>query len=435
MGTLKLPKLVNEIMARFKTCGYEIYVVGGVIRDFYLGKQPDDYDLVSNASISTILSLFPEYHNINENGQRHGTITFHTEIGNIEISSFHGNTLAEDLQYRDLNVNAIAFDGTDFIDPRNGIQDIENHKLSMGEDPNKIIEDDPLRILRVLRFHAETSFEIAPKTKSAICLNAQKLGRISKERITSELRKILLAPDIGLLLDKYRVIFGTLFPDLAATFDFDQHNPWHAHDLYTHTFYVVQGTPARFRIRIAALFHDLGKVPCRSIEWKSKTEYAYHFYGHPASSASIAEPILSEYRFGNQEIAEILFLITNHDNEIPLTPKAVKKVLAKIDTLHADPIPLLEDLLDLQISDHLDHTTVTPIHKAETLALAKEILAQKEAFTIRQLAINGDDLLNLGFHGKEIGDVLKNVLNLVIEEKLQNKREVLLNYALSLKAN
>ena len=408
---------------------YEAYLVGGAIRDFLLGEEPHDFDIATNAKPSEICEVFQNYRQINNNGEKHGTITVRIDETNIEITSYRGNSIQEDLYHRDLTINAIALskDGT-LIDPRGGQKDLANRLLTMGEDPISIIEEDPLRILRILRFHSSLRFDIDEKTKKAALEKAPLLSGVAKERILTELRQIMIAEDIDDILFDYREIFGILFPDLVPCFDHDQHNPWHANDLYTHIVHVVNGVPPQFILRTAALFHDIGKVPTESIEDKGNGQYVKHFYGHPLVSKKMTEPILAEYHFPIKEQKEILFLVAHHDNEIALTERSVKKALAKINEFDENPLPILEMLLDLQISDHNDHTTITPIHKAETLQIAAKILDSKSAFRIKDLDVDGYDLQKLGYQGQDIGKILNLVLDKVIANELPNQKEAILHF-------
>ena len=431
MQSIKIPPYVQRAIHLLENEGFEVFVVGGAIRDMLLGKEAHDFDLATNAKIDEICMIFKDFKQINNNGLKHGTVTIRIEHNNLEISTYRGTSIEEDLYHRDLTINALAYSEKGIIDPRGGLEDLENKRLTMGDDPESIIKEDPLRILRVLRFHASLDYAIDDKTTNAMIVHCHLLAHVSKERILAELRTIMLADDIEMILQTYRDIFGVLFPDLVPCFDYDQHNTWHEYDLYTHTVHVVRGVPPLFILRVAALFHDIGKVPTTSIEDKGNGTYVKHFYGHPLASRNMAEPILEEYRFPIAEKEKILFLILHHDNEIALTPKSVKKALAKIDPIEEDPLFLLGALLDLQISDHNDHATVTPIYKEETLAIAASILEERSAFRVKDLAINGHDMKRLGLKGEEIGKMLEEILEEVISGNLVNEKDKLIEYASS----
>lgn len=430
---LLLPSPVETAIKELESHGFEAYIVGGAIRDTLLGKTPHDFDIATNATSKEIQKIFANRPQINNNGAKHGTITVRIESTNIEITSFRGSSIEEDLSHRDFSINAIAYSHGKLIDPRCGESDIKRRLITMGDDPEKIIKEDPLRILRALRFHASLGFAIDETTSTACKEYANLLTQVAKERILAECRMIFIAEDIEYILQEYRVIFGVLFPCLVPCFDHDQHNPWHANDLYTHIVKVVAHVPSTFILRTAALFHDIGKIPTESIEDKGNGTYVKHFYGHPIVSKDMAKPLLEEYRFPNDEKEEILFLIAHHDNEIALTKKSVKKALAKITSFSNEPLKVLEELLDLQISDHLDHTTITPIHKEETLRIAQSILSEKDAFQIKDLDINGNDLKALGYEGVAIGIALKSLLEAVIEEKVINEKQSLIRYLDELK--
>lgn len=429
-----LPQYLIDSMETLRKNGHEVYLVGGAVRDGLLGLKPSDFDLCTSASVAEIKAAFPNRNFIIPNGEKHGTVAMHFGHDVLEISTFRGEKeekfcIENDLIHRDLTINAIAYDGQRIIDPWNGRGDLESHILRMPLSAKDRLEEDPLRGLRVLRFHALLDFAIEEETATQINAFAPKIALSAKERILRELRAILLSPDIGDLLLKFRPTFCALFPDLLPMVDYDQHTRWHAHDLYTHTVHVVSHVKPDFVLRLSALLHDIGKIPTRVIETFPDGSYCYHFPKHPSCSASMAEEVFSLYRLSHAETREALFLIREHDRVITPTKKSVNKVLAVIEANKAgDPLTVLGKLLDLQSADHGDHTILVPIPSGEILSIAKDIIDGESAFNLKSLAIKGGHVGNLGLHGPDIGKALGLALEAVIEGKVVNEKEALLDY-------
>ena len=426
-----LPSFLWELIDQIRKHGYECFLVGGAVRDMLLGKEPKDYDLATNATVPQIEFVFDGVQKINSNGRKHGTVTVRTHKHNVEISTYRFEegrrpTIEEDLAHRDLTINAMAYDGEKLLDPYGGQADINAHRLKTPMDPEKIFREDPLRMLRILRFHAKYGYDIDPSISEQIRHLASLIMDVAKERVLTELREVLLAQDITDVLLRYDVLFASLFPDLRDTIGFDQHNHWHAHELYDHIAHVVGKTKPDFITRLAALLHDNGKVHTVSIE-KKDAEIIYHFPAHPFVSAQLAEPILKQYRLPSVEVAQILFLIRFHDSKIVATRQSVRRFLAHCSDISGiDPLTLLSKLLDLQQADHADHTILIPIPVEEILSIAKDILENKEAFSLKDLAIDGNDLMKMGLQGKAIGVALHYALEEVMSERAPNEKDALL---------
>lgn len=431
---LKLPEYVLEVLNIFKNNNKEGYLVGGAVRDLLLNKEAKDFDISTPLEEKEIKELFKDYNFVRPNGFKHGTYTLRYKKHNVEITTFkydenEEKCLKTDMNHRDLSINTLAYDGEYIYNYRNGLEDLNNKIVTMGDNPLKIINEDPLRMLRAIRFKAQLGFKIEEKTRQAILDNYLKLKDIAKERIIHEVLEILISETVEEILFDYEKIFTYLFPPLLPCVNFDQNNRWHAYDLYTHTVHVTKGVKADKNLRFAALLHDIGKVPTVSQEYIEGVGYINHYYGHPAVSKEMAAPILNEYKFSNYDKSEILFLINYHDNKIALEKKSIKKVLAKIDNFNPDNhLETLAKLVNLQHSDHRDHTMYVPIPEEEILSIAKAIQEEKDAFKLKDLAIDGRDLQLLGFKGKEIGDTLRKILDLVIEDKLKNNKEEIIAY-------
>ncbi|MBO5529347.1 MAG: CCA tRNA nucleotidyltransferase [Bacilli bacterium] len=427
-----LPSYVEEVLSRLRQNGYQAYVVGGAVRDFLLGEETHDFDICTSARENVVDQLFSDKKKINPNGVKHGTITIRIAHQNVEITSFRHNpgeepSLETDLRHRDLTINSIAYDG-EFIDPYGGINNLQNRILRMV-DPEAVIKEDPLRILRALRFQTKLGFQIDDATKEAMIRHASLLREVATERILAELRIILLHPKIDVVLQEYQDIFTVLFPDLKPTVGFDQHTRWHAHTLYVHISHVVANVPPDFTLRLAALLHDNGKIKTVTREDLPDGGYCYHFYGHPAVSAAMAETEFIRHHLPLLETSQTLFLIRYHDIHIGTSKHSVRKMLQHC--LEADgiaPLEILRKLLYLQAADHADHTKFVPIEEDHIMAIAEEIVRNQEAFSLKDLKVNGHDMRRLGLRGPDIGSALNQLLELVMADQLPNDHDILMDY-------
>ncbi|MCR5348956.1 MAG: HD domain-containing protein [Bacilli bacterium] len=246
----------------------------------------------------------------------------------------------------------------------------------MEEPLDDVLTNDGLFSLRALRLHLHGEPILEQEAKK-INDAAPLLKEADPSQAMLLLRDILLTDQIGCWMLSFIPVFTTLFPGLAPTVGFDQHTRWHAHTLYVHITHVVAGVQPDFITRLAAVLHDNGKVRTVSVENKEDGSFVYHFPGHPAVSEDMARPILKKYGLPEEEAKEILFLIGRHDNTIAPTPKSVRKILSRILNLGlGHPLLTLKRLLDIQKSDHADHTMLVPIPSEEILHIADKILAE-----------------------------------------------------------
>lgn len=413
-----LPDHVLYCMNKIKENNRECYLVGGCVRDFLLQKESHDFDLTTSCHIDHLRSIFRKDCIINRNGIKHNTITIHFDDMNVEITSFRHeeseeNSLYSDAMHRDFTINSIYFD-EEIIDPVNGVEDL-NNKLIRSVNPKLTIQEDPLRILRALRFASTLNFEIEEKTSNAIFKYAYLLKKVSVERKREELIKILKGKNMKKVMLKYHDIIFEVIPELKSTYQFDQHNPYHDEDIYSHLLSVVENVSEENKI--PALFHDIGKPDCFTLDDKG----VGHFYAHAYKSREISEDILERLRFPHKTIKKYLYLIENHDATIAYNENSVRKNLAKAKNI--DDFLLLLDLIN---ADKKSHT------KQELLDIdkIKEIINnfKEPCLRLRDLAINGNDLKNHGFKGKEIGDALSDILDAVLNGNVINDRDELLKY-------
>ena len=415
-----IPKRILDILNQFKNNGFDAYLVGGCVRDFLLNKTPKDYDISTNATVSEMLEVFKDFHVINNNGLKHNTVSVYYLGDVIEVTSYKNKndySIYGDLYNRDLTINAIAYDNG-FIDPLGGINDIKNKIIRVCNENS--FKDDYLRILRTLRFASKLNFDIVDDTKHLIKENYKGLESISKERINNELCQILEGDNVLNILLEYKEVFSFIIPSLTNTIDFDQKNKYYFHDVYTHSAYVVSYCKNDYITRLAALLHDVGKPNCFTID-----ENGYgHFYGHPLESYHLAKEVLKDLKFSNKEMEEILFLVRYHD-DVAVTKKQIKRMLAKTPENKRE---CFLRLIDLQHADRKDHINMEELDVDNMVNTLEEIIAEEECFTIKDLEVNGYDLMELGVFDKRIKEIQLVLLDLVVEEKIENKKEILIDY-------
>ncbi len=422
---MNIPKYIIEIQNILKINKYKSYLVGGCIRDKLLGKIINDYDLTTNCDIENLKIIFKDYNIINNNGEKHNTITLHIDNDNIEITSFKCNndeniSIETDLSHRDITINSIAYDG-DVIDPYNGIMDLNNKIIRCVLNPNDRIKEDPLRILRILRFSSILDFKIEENTKNAIMKNYQLLLNVSKERIKKELDYIIIGKNVKNVLLEYKELFILIIPELKHTINFNQCNPHHKNNLYVHLVNTCENTKPDHIIRLAAILHDIKKPECMTLDKNN----IGHFYMHAYLSYKYSMSILKELKYSNDEIKKISYLIKYHDTTIYLNKKSIKKILLNTPNQNID---LFYMLIDLKNADKKEHINQQLLDLNIIKKYINEILMDNDALKITDLSINGNDIKNMGFYGKEIGIILKDLLKLVIEEKIYNSKEDLINY-------
>lgn len=433
-----LPDAVNFIITTLQKNGFEAYAVGGCIRDSILNKIPKDWDITTSASPTDIINLF---HKTIPTGLKHGTVTviidkFHYEVTTYRIDGKYTDnrhpdnvlftqSLYEDLQRRDFTMNALAFNYLDGLkDPFNGKADILNGLIRCVGVPDLRFEEDALRLLRAVRFSCEHNFKIDKATFNSIMKNFRLIQSISIERIRDEFSKILLSetPSLGIKTLNATNLLKLIMPELSLCVGFDQHNPHHNKDVFEHILLVLDNTKKNLALRLAALLHDIGKPKCFTLDANG----IGHFYGHNKISFQISKEILKRLRYDNYTIDTVGILIKEH---MVLANKmkeaSIKKFISRVGTSN---LPLLFNLLEADLLGHKPPHDFSKIDYFKTSI--SEILDRKEPFSLNQLAINGSDLINLGYaKGPKIGFMLNEILDLVLENPNLNTKEKLLEIA------
>ena len=433
---IEIPAGAARILKVLEANGYEAYVVGGCVRDSLLGKQPHDWDITTSALPLQVKALFSR---TIDTGLKHGTVTIPSGREAYEVTTYRIDgeyldgrhpsevtftaSLREDLKRRDFTINAMAYNEKDGLqDFFDGISDLETHRIRAVGDPRKRFEEDALRILRAVRFSAQLGYTVEEGTLRAMRMLAPTLARISAERIAAELEKILVSAHPDRLRMAYECgITAVILPEFDRCMETPQNNPHHIYNVGEHTMCaLMQARPDRI-LRTAILLHDVGKPLCRSTDEKGID----HFYGHPEAGAKIAEEILRRLKSDNETRRKTVQLVRCHDREIRLTPAGVRQAIVRIGE---DLFPLL---LEVKEADMLAQSTFRreekKAHIGRVRELYAEILEHKDCLTLRDLAVNGNDLIKYGVRpGKEMGRILHEMLEDVLAEPSHNDREYLL---------
>ncbi len=433
---MKLSKGSKIVLEKLNKNKFKGYVVGGACRDYILNKEIFDVDVTTNATPEQILTLFNDY-KVYNTGLKHGTVTVNVDGEFIEITTFRKDgdyinnrkpnsvkfvdDLKEDVLRRDFTINAICYNEVEgFVDYFDGINDCKNKIIRTVGNANDRFCEDALRILRALRFSSTLSFNIEEETSKAIIKNRHLLKNISKERIYAELVKILLGDNVEKVLLDFKQVFFTLFAEFEPCDNFDQKSKFHSYDVYTHIVKSVACAEKNKAVRLALLFHDIEKPNCFSIDENG----VGHFYTHQEKSALKATEILNSLKVDNKTKSQVYFLIKYHDYFIEPTKKSIKLWLNKYG------VEYVKNLMKVKIADakaHSKNFVINRLSQAEnSLKLIDEILLNKECFTLKDLEIKGEDLIKKGYVGESISNKLNSLLNDVINEKVENNKEVLL---------
>lgn len=433
---MALPETVAKCIRSLTDAGYPAYAVGGCVRDTQLGEPVQDYDLCTSATPDQIAKTFSQYHLIRA-GEKHGTIGVVIDGTVYEITTFRSegeykdsrhpdwvsfvDDLELDLARRDFTVNAMAYSPiTGLQDPWHGTDDLKKRILRAVGDPEERFREDALRILRGVRFSIRYDLTPDAKTGKAMMLLSPSMNNLAKERVFDEMCKILPLCKARDLL-RFAPVFLQIIPELKPAVDFHQRSPHHAYDVFTHTAYVVENAPKDLALRWAALLHDVGKPDAFTQDEDGRG----HFYGHADISAEKADAILLRLKAPTALREKVVFLIKNHMLSLPAEPMALRRRLSDYG------VENIRDLLQMQRADYSGKGVTDNAPPFELVeALIDNILAEEHCLHLRDLAVNGKDLLAVGFpEGKLLGEALSYLLDRVLEENLPNEREALLDAA------
>lgn len=432
-----LPDHVLLCLNRLEEQGYSAWAVGGCVRDSLLGLTPHDYDLCTQALPEELQQVFADFPLVLA-GVKHGTVGVVTPGGVVEITTYRREgsysdnrhpdavffvpDVREDLARRDFTVNAMAYSPRrGLADPWGGQEDLRQEILRAVGDPEQRFREDALRILRGVRFAVRFGLTPEPNTLAAMEHLTPLLEHLARERVYAELSGLLplvRAED----LHRYAPILAQVIPELRPAFGFDQRSPHHAYDLFTHIAYVTAGVGPDLALRWAALLHDIGKVPTFTRDENGRG----HFYGHAEVGANMADAILRRLKAPSALREEAVALIRRHMLRLEPNKKQLRRQVSKLGWA------FVYKLLALQEADMSSKGTGT---SADTepfqaiRAMLEELKAEDCAFTLKDLAVNGRDLMALGFQGKAVGDALNALLEQVLDERLPNESAALLEAA------
>lgn len=437
---IRLPEKVKYIIDTIMKAGYEAYAVGGCIRDSILGRIPDDWDITTSASPYQVKELFQR---TVDTGLKHGTVTVMLDKEGFEVTTYRidgeyedsrhpkevifTSNLIEDLKRRDFTINAMAYNETNgLIDVFDGMEDIKRRVIRCVGSPMERFTEDALRMMRAVRFSAQLGYEIEEKTADAMKALATNLSKISAERIQTELVKLVTSPNPDFLRIAYETgITAVVLPEFDACMKTSQNNPHHCYSVGEHILRSMKAVRADKCLRLALLLHDVGK-PARKITDEKGID---HFYGHPALSEEMAGQILHRLKFDNDTIYTVKRLVLYHDYQPEATPKSVRRAIMKTGE---DIFPLLFEVKRGDIEAQSDYKKD---EKLQRLCAVKEIyeqvLAKQQCVSLKTLAVTGRDLMEQAgmSPGKELGEMLKRLLEMVIDDPLLNEKEILINKA------
>ena len=433
---LEIPKNAETILHILENAGYEAYVVGGCVRDSILGRKPDDWDITTSAKPEQVKELF---HRTVDTGLQHGTVTVLMEKEGYEVTTYRVDgeyedgrhpkevtftaSLEEDLKRRDFTINAMAYNPSGgLVDLFGGLEDIDRKIIRCVGDPLERFTEDALRIMRAVRFSAQLGFSIEEETRKALKVLAPNLKQVSAERIQVELVKLLMSPHPDYLRTAYEAgITAEFLPEFDACMETSQNTPHHCYTVGEHILHSLCHVRADRVLRITMLLHDIGKPVVRKTDENGRD----HFKTHGNAGEKMASQILRRLKFDNDTIRKVTRLVKWHDDRPEGTLKSVRRAVNRIGE---DLFPLY---LEVQQADMLAQSLYRRNEKQARLDSVRDayrqIIEEKQCVSLKTLAVTGRDLIENGYRpGREIGEKLEKLLNLVLEDPEKNQKEILL---------
>ncbi|WP_455714164.1 CCA tRNA nucleotidyltransferase [Anaerosporobacter sp.] len=462
---IQIPDKVKEIIGTLMDHGFEAYAVGGCVRDSILGRLPGDWDITTSAKPEQVKSLFRR---TVDTGIEHGTVTIMLDKEGFEVTTYRidgeyednrhpknvefTSNLVEDLKRRDFTINAMAYnDEEGIVDKFNGLDDIERKVIRCVGNAEERFDEDALRILRAIRFAAQLNFAIEADTEVAIEKKREFLRNISAERIRVELEKLLVSKHPEKLIHAYKLgITDIVMPEFDQMMSTPQNSPYHIYGVGEHCIASVQAVQGLFEkvpyvedakeedvfcldkklqaiLCFTMLLHDCGKPISR----KTDEEGVDHFYGHAQESSALAKKILRRLKYDNYTIHTATALIKYHDYPLTTDKVQLRRAANKIG------VDLMELLFLVQEADALAHAKAACESRLQSLYQVKEVYRDiceaEDCLSLKDLAVTGKDLMEIGFkQGKILGTVLNQLLQHVLENPEDNSKEILLDYAKSI---
>lgn len=435
---IQLPEKVNTIIQTLQEHGYEAYAVGGCVRDSLLGREPGDWDITTSASPDETKKLFAR---TVDTGIEHGTVTVLLGKEGFEVTTYRidgkyedsrhptevifTRNLREDLLRRDFTINAMAYNDTEgIVDIFGGMDDLKRKIIRCVGNARERFGEDALRIMRGVRFAAQLGFSLEKETKEAMAELAPTLEKISAERIQTELVKLLVSDSPELIREAYHLgITAVILPEFDEMMRTGQETKYHRYDVGEHTVQAVCNVPPDKVLRLTMLLHDVAKPEMKTVD----ADGTAHFKGHDIRGEQKAKEILRRLKFDNDTIRKVTKLVRWHDYRMPAEKKNVRKAMSKIS---AELFPMY---LLVKRADILAHSMYRREEELENLSglqkCYEEIVADHECVSLKQLAVTGTDLIGIGMKpGKQIGEVLNELLRIVLEYPEFNNKEHLLRF-------
>ena len=439
---MDLPRTVADLITRLEQAGYSAYAVGGCVRDSLLSLVPHDWDLCTSARPEEMLEVF-RGERVAETGLKHGTLTVIVDHVPYEITTFRTDgaytdhrhpdsvsfvrEVAGDLSRRDFTVNAMAYSPrTGLVDLFGGQEDLARRVIRCVGVPRERFTEDALRILRALRFASVFDFDIDPETDAALRELAPTLENVAAERVRDELFKLLCGPGVGRILRAYPDVIACVIPDVRPMIGYDQRNHHHSYDLWEHTVQGIEGVPPEADLRLTMLLHDTGKPSVCTLDEKGEA----HYRGHQAASAEIAERVTDALRCDRETRERVIRLVRHHD--IPMRTDSGAVNLDRTFLLRRLNRFGEKDLRALFLIHCADRTATgyssgerEQQRLAERMGALDALLAEQPCFTLKDLAVNGNDLKALGLRGPALGDALQQLLEAVMDGRVPNEKVAL----------
>ncbi len=436
---INFPSPVLAILARLEAHGHEAWAVGGCVRDALLGHAVHDWDLCTSATPDEMLHAFSGWA-VRETGLRHGTLTVMLEGAGYEVTTYRvdgaytdgrrpdtvcfTHSLQEDLARRDLTINAMALHPqAGLVDPFEGVSDLQHKIIRCVGTPALRFAEDELRILRALRFASTLNFSMDPSTADAIHAQCatHALRHTAPERLLAELLALLPGSGVLNVLLEYPDVLAQFIPEIRATVGFDQHNPYHVYSVWEHIAHAVAAAPPEAEIRLALLLHDIAKPVCFSQDVAGNG----HFYGHAQRGKAMATQILQRLHCPGDLTDATARLIGWHDTPLQADPAVVRRWLNRAGE---------QQFRRLICMHRCDALAKTPSLCAERLGqldlvecLLNTLLAERACFCLKDLAVNGRDVMAAGIpRGPQVGAALNHLLDAVLDGRLPNERQRLL---------
>ena len=435
---ITLPRDVSKIISALEDHGFEAFAVGGCVRDVILGREPEDWDITTSAKPEEIKAI---YSRTIDTGIEHGTVKVMLGREGYEVTTYRIDgkysdnrhpdkveftaSLEEDLKRRDFTINAMAYnESRGLVDMFGGMEDLQGKIIRCVGDPKERFEEDALRMFRAVRFSAQLGFDIEEGTADAIMDLHDNLKTISAERIQTELVKLIVSDHPERIRDCYHLgITAAVLPEFDAMMLTPQHHIHHIYNVGEHTIKVMENVAPTKVMRLTALLHDIAKPETITRDEAGDT----HFKGHPLKGAEKAKSVLRRLKFDNDTIHKVETLIKWHDDRPPAKDVNIRKILNRIGE------ELFPMLLDIKYGDIMGQSEYMRAEKLSALEEYRKcfnrIIDRKQCFTIKDLAVDGHDLMDIGIPaGVELGKKLSKLLDIVLEDPEKNEKDILLSY-------